>query len=217
MSLSLDNLIASTALGGGYVDKGQDIVMGSDGIFVVGYTSSNDFPTTPGAYDTDYNGGSDGFVSKLDSALTQIKASTYFGGPGDDFVRTMVIPSTILLNTTLSYISGQTDGLQNTSGWSGDDIYISTMRFDLTPVGADETHTWTWKFIGNRFVVRLYRPGYVGMDIYDLNGRLVGRKSLGFYPSGTVDIDMSDLPSGKYLVHIRVGNDERKIKVITFK
>ena len=45
------------------------------------------FPIIPGTYDDDYNGGTehgDMFVSKLDSNLTTLFASTFLGGTDDE-------------------------------------------------------------------------------------------------------------------------------------
>jgi hypothetical protein len=39
---------------------------------VVGYTRSQNFPVTPGAYDTSYNGRADAFVVKFDPLLSQV-------------------------------------------------------------------------------------------------------------------------------------------------
>lgn len=78
---TLTNLIASKSLNGGVI---QDIAIGSGGnIYVAGSTSSPNFPTTTGAYDTSYNGSTyreDAFVSKLSGDLASILASTYLGG-----------------------------------------------------------------------------------------------------------------------------------------
>jgi len=53
-------------------DAAESISIDSSGnIYVAGRTKSSDFPTTPGAYDTAYNGGDeDAFVSKLDADLS---------------------------------------------------------------------------------------------------------------------------------------------------
>src|SRR5215207_7689756 len=56
----------STFLGGGDGDRGGDIaVAGTGRAYVTGGTSSPDFPTTSGAFDTTHNGLDDAFVTKL--------------------------------------------------------------------------------------------------------------------------------------------------------
>ena len=60
-------LIYSTYLGGNGDDEGSGIALdGSGNAYVVGETSSTNFPTTPGAVQTSYGGGAyNGFVTKL--------------------------------------------------------------------------------------------------------------------------------------------------------
>jgi Beta-propeller repeat len=56
----------STFLGGTSFDRGGDIAVdGSGRAYVTGFTQSADYPTTPGAFDTTWNGGGDAFVTKL--------------------------------------------------------------------------------------------------------------------------------------------------------
>jgi hypothetical protein len=48
------------------VSGGRWIAVGGSGrAYVTGYTPSADYPTTPGAFDTTYNGDVDAFVTKL--------------------------------------------------------------------------------------------------------------------------------------------------------
>jgi len=67
----LTTLLASTFLGGSRNDFAIGLALDAQGsVYVAGYTRSDDFPTTPGAYDTTHNGSSDdAFVSKLDANL----------------------------------------------------------------------------------------------------------------------------------------------------
>jgi hypothetical protein len=76
----------STGIGGSDQDFGSGIAIdGSDNAYVVGHTYSPDFPTTPGAYDTSHNGGSDLFLAKLNSSGSVVY-STYLGGSEGDQV-----------------------------------------------------------------------------------------------------------------------------------
>jgi hypothetical protein len=83
-----DRLLSLTVLGPTwYVDAARD----SRGfVYVTGSTPSPQFPTSAGAYDTTFNGGSSGlgsgdiFVTKLTPGGDAIVFSTYLGGSGND-------------------------------------------------------------------------------------------------------------------------------------
>lgn len=75
------SLVYSTLLGG----TGDDDILGItlDGqynAYVTGGTQSNDFPITPGAYETIYPGAYSAFVSKISPDATALIYSTYLGG-----------------------------------------------------------------------------------------------------------------------------------------
>src|SRR5207245_1770584 len=84
-------LIYSTYLGGsggsGSDGGGGGIAVDSFGdAYITGSTGSPSFPTTPGALQTAFAGGSsDAFVSKLNPTGTALVFSTYLGGSGDDY------------------------------------------------------------------------------------------------------------------------------------
>jgi M6 family metalloprotease-like protein len=75
-------LVYSTFLNGGASDFGYGIAVDDSGYaYVTGYTGSSYFPTTGGAYQTTYGGGtSDAFVTKLNKAGSGLVYSTFLGG-----------------------------------------------------------------------------------------------------------------------------------------
>ncbi len=78
-------LVYSTFLGGPFFDQGFGIAVDPLGhAYVTGWASAA-FPTTPGAFDAVYNGGSnDAFVTKLNFAGTALVYSTYVGSSGSE-------------------------------------------------------------------------------------------------------------------------------------
>jgi hypothetical protein len=80
----------SSYLGGTGSDRLYDVAIGGDGdIFVLGYTTSLDFPVTPGAFDETLDVGDffalDVVVARLNENGTQLEFATYLGGEGNDF------------------------------------------------------------------------------------------------------------------------------------
>ncbi len=77
---STGSLLYSTYLGGSYSEDGWDLTSdGSGGVWIVGETSSTDFPVTEGAYQTIARGTGDAFVSHI-SSTGSLLSSTYLGG-----------------------------------------------------------------------------------------------------------------------------------------
>src|ERR1041384_3155961 len=73
-------LVYSTYLGGSGFDQGYAIAVDALGnAYVTGQTAAIDFPTTPGAFQTNYGGG-DAFVAKLNPSGSALVYSTYISG-----------------------------------------------------------------------------------------------------------------------------------------
>jgi hypothetical protein len=91
--MSASTYIGSTGASFGFIGgNGDDVghAIGVDGegnVFIAGYTESADYPVTENGFDTGYNGGRDVFISKFDSGLTTLLASTFVGGSGDEGYR----------------------------------------------------------------------------------------------------------------------------------
>src|SRR5437867_3781052 len=76
----------STYLGG----RGDDFPIWSDrgpdgSLYIAGFTSSNNYPTTTETYQPKRGGGIDAFVTKLNPDGSSLSYSTYLGGRGADF------------------------------------------------------------------------------------------------------------------------------------
>ncbi len=76
-------LAYATFLGGSDSDSANAIAVdGAGSAYVTGYTSSSNFPTTPGAFDTSFNGASDAYVARLNPAGSGLTYATFLGGSG---------------------------------------------------------------------------------------------------------------------------------------
>ncbi len=93
-------LLYSTYIGGANNERPHSLITTLDNdIYVMGTTGSGNFPVTPGAYDTTFNGGEptdisstlgdhpngcDIFIAKIDGVNGSLIACTFVGGTGND-------------------------------------------------------------------------------------------------------------------------------------
>ena len=91
----LDGFLYGSYFGGSDLDGGTAIAVDPSGkVWISGYTMSNDYPTTPGAYRTARAGEADAFVARLDVTLPRqdgILNSTYLGGGSADVAMALVL------------------------------------------------------------------------------------------------------------------------------
>jgi hypothetical protein len=83
----------STYLGGSGEDIGREIDVNRRGEYVIGATTSADFPVTGNAFQANNQGGQDAFVTRLDidqPGAAGLRFSTYLGGSDTDFGRAIV-------------------------------------------------------------------------------------------------------------------------------
>jgi gliding motility-associated-like protein len=82
----LTTLLNCSFIGGTSTDAGYGLVVNNNNeVYVTGGTTSQNFLTTAGAYQTAYQGGSaDGFIIRVSAAGNTILNATYFGTPQYD-------------------------------------------------------------------------------------------------------------------------------------
>lgn len=107
---------------------------------VTGYTTSDDFQTTPGAHQEDFGGMQDGFVAKLNNSGTGYIYWTYVGGPNREVPWEIAVDD---LSTV--YVAGWRDDGDSTDAdaWvfrlsSPGDHVLSSLRL---PGGSDDQVT----------------------------------------------------------------------------
>jgi hypothetical protein len=99
-------------------------VDGTGSAYVTGLTSSADYPTTTGAFDTTHNGGfGDAFVTKLNASGSALAYSTFLGGASFDQ------GSAIAVRGGKAYVTGSTDS---------DNYPTTTGAFDTTYNGNSD-------------------------------------------------------------------------------
>ena len=134
--LTVDPVLYGTYIGG----NGQDnvvaaVVDASGNYFLAGRTTSNDFPTTAGAYDRIWSGFDDFYVMKI-SSTNQLLWATYIGGTSNDFVNSLVVGPdggpTVGGYTTSSDFPNTTGAFDNTTTYLVDEGFV----LHLTAAGA---------------------------------------------------------------------------------
>jgi hypothetical protein len=130
-------LVFSTYLGGSGGEDVAAIALDSVGdVFVSGGTSSDDFPTTPDAFDLSANGHQDAFVARFDPSASQLLYSTYLGGTDDDYALFGLHADDLGRVTFSGYAASPefptTPAAFDTSHNGGYDAYVAKLATEVT-------------------------------------------------------------------------------------
>lgn len=152
------NILYSTYLGGKAADGTSDLALDShNAIYVTGMTSSPDFPTTDDTYQSESNGGYEGFITKINPSGSSLLASTYYGGSKDDYLTSICLDSSenmvVAGYSSSSDLVTSADAVQKTYGggkwdsifarfnmsahWTG----VAPKLFNVTPQISLNTHS----------------------------------------------------------------------------
>jgi hypothetical protein len=163
-------LLWATYIGSTANEQGEDIAVHNSRPYVAGWTDSAAFPTTPGAYDTSYNLGTDAFVLRVNPTGTGLGYSTFLGASGLDkaygialsenepyvtgYTNSALFPTPNGLDTTLN---GATDAFVSHLSGSGAALLESTfvggdggeVGEDIALGGAGHVYTTGWTSSSN--------------------------------------------------------------------
>lgn len=128
--------VYSTFLGGNMIsgvgagtDQAWGVAVDCDGkAWVVGVTSSGDFPTTTGAVNTVYGGAFDAFVTQINETGTAVLYSTFLGGAGEEYAYGVALGadgSAIATGYTASTAFPTTAGAFQPSHVGGNDAFLT--------------------------------------------------------------------------------------------
>jgi hypothetical protein len=133
-------LVYSTYLGGGSNDVGSAIAVDTSGnAYVTGQTFSSNFPTSPGAFQTTSSGGSDAYMTILNSTGTALVYSTYLGGSNEDVGNGIAVDP-----AGNAYVTGQTrsSNFPTTAGavqQTGLGVFVAKFDVPPAPTRAEES------------------------------------------------------------------------------
>jgi hypothetical protein len=136
--LVIDPLVLgySTYFGGSAFDDSNGIAVdGTGAAYITGQTGSLNLPTTPGAFDTSFNGGTwDGFVTKLNASGSALVYSTYLGGSKYDYGWSIAVDG-----AGQAYVTGRTNSnnfpvtpgaFQAKDKGGTDDVFVTKLSAD---------------------------------------------------------------------------------------
>ncbi|HEY4149533.1 MAG TPA: PKD domain-containing protein [Chitinophagaceae bacterium] len=142
--------------------RGEVILDGNNNIYVAsqsqsdGLTAATQFPTTPGVFQPAPAGLQDGIILKINPSCTNVIASTYFGGSGDDGAFVMDISPT----TGNLYIAGTT-GSKDLKGVPS----AGVKQPNFTPGATNPTDGFIAELTND--LTTVIRTTYLGTPAYD--------------------------------------------------
>jgi hypothetical protein len=126
------DLLYSTYIGGGYSDHAYAIAIDASGnAYITGVTESDNFYISPGAFQTNYAGNYDVFVTKLNSSGSKIMYSTFIGGSEWDEGRAIAIDGSgnaYITGFTKSTDYDITQGTLQSSNGGGYDVFVTKLN-----------------------------------------------------------------------------------------
>jgi hypothetical protein len=122
-------VLYSTYLGGSGGDGASGVAVDDAGdAYIIGFTTSSDFPTTSGAFQTSFAGSEDAFASKLNAAGSALVYSTYLGEAEGSAIAVDALGSAYVTGLTGSSDFPTTRGAFQTTFGGYYDAFVSKLN-----------------------------------------------------------------------------------------
>ncbi|HUK16182.1 MAG TPA: SBBP repeat-containing protein, partial [Bryobacteraceae bacterium] len=182
------SLVYAVFFGGGGFDVGGGIAVDSLGnAYVTGFTTSSNFPTTPGAPQRSFYGNSsnpNAFVTEVNASGTALVYSTYLGGSGSFWGRAIAVDQ-----SGNAYVTG-------TASASGSTPFCTVCSISSTPSAGFLTKINARGTTG--FAYSTYLPAGIGYGIaVDSNGDA--------YVTGSTGTVSAPSPAQGYVLKVNAG------------
>ncbi|MGD8570228.1 MAG: choice-of-anchor D domain-containing protein, partial [Gammaproteobacteria bacterium] len=139
----IDPLLKATYLGGTGDDQAYSVAIhpGSGKIYIAGYTSSDDFPSTSNGVQSALSGNTDLFIARLNATLTDLEQVTFLGGSASEGLSSFLRDGLAISGAGDVYItaSTQSSDFPGTSGGAiesppggANDAIVARLNSDLT-------------------------------------------------------------------------------------
>ncbi len=226
-----DNLKYSSYFGGSFEEEVAAVLYdGSGKLYISGYTSSQNFPTTPGAVNQEAIGNMDAFLTRFNFPGNSLDYSTYLGGSFDDVgygiakkQNGQVVMSGMTRSFNFPVTADAYDQTFNEGNFS--DAFLSIIG--IVPTGIREQKSNSPLHINqnqpNPFRLkttisyRLDAPGEVVLKVYDCTGKVALQRVLPNQTTGKhqVSLNMAGCTPGLYFYSLKSGQwvETRKMVV----
>lgn len=209
LSTDGSQLLACTYFGGLGTDAPEGLYVDSmQQLYVGGGSVSDDLPVTTGAFQTQRQGGSDGFVVKLDTAFSTALLCTYFGGSKNESVRAFhlgndgtICLSGQTLSTNLPHTTNAFQTVHGSPNNNREDSYLAMFGLSaLSGTSAADSEPNIQVYPNPATTQLIIDPAGARIQYFELRdgyGRLLKR----FEDPGN-SMDVQSLPSGLYWIRI---------------
>lgn len=198
----------ATFIGGRYYEGAGAVALDdSENVYVTGWTNSDNFPTTPDAFDETYNdiGIGDAFLVKLSPQGDILVYSSFFGGRRADGGRAIAVDAggdVYIAGTTSSSDFPTTPGVFDETYNGGDDVFLLRISTEERTTALELLSPFNYASVppGTSIQLAVSGPGFLDVE-YSLDGGT--RQTL----DPPFELDTASWSFGMHVLQVQVSNE----------